>query len=65
MQESLLPGFGRNLSTHAINGVASWTHVFNAEFLNEARFGFLTVAGGQTSPNAGNSLCRPDRACRA
>jgi len=56
LQESLLPGFGRNLSTHAINGVAGWTHTFNANFLNEARFGFLTVAGGQTSPNAGNNF---------
>ncbi|HYL15902.1 MAG TPA: carboxypeptidase regulatory-like domain-containing protein [Terriglobales bacterium] len=56
LQESLLPGFGRNLSTHAINGVAGWTHTFNANILNEARFGFLTVAGGQASPNAGNSF---------
>ncbi len=54
LQESLLPGFGRNLSTHAINGAASWTHAFNASLLNEARFGFLTTDGGQTSPNAGN-----------
>ncbi|MCU1335198.1 MAG: hypothetical protein JWO19_779 [Bryobacterales bacterium] len=54
LQESLLPGFGRSLSTHALNGVAGWTHVFSPEFLNEARFAFLTVAGGQTSPNAGN-----------
>jgi Carboxypeptidase regulatory-like domain len=56
LQESLLPGFGRNLSTHAVNGVAGWTHAFNANKLNEARFGFLTVAGGQTSPNAGNNF---------
>ena len=56
LQESLLPGFGRHLSTHAINGAASWTHVFNANVLNESRFGFLTVAGGQTSPNAGNTF---------
>jgi hypothetical protein len=56
LQESLLPGFGRNLSTHAINGVAGWTHAFNANVLNEARFGFLTVAGGQSSPNAGNDF---------
>jgi len=56
LQESLLPGFSRNLSTHAINGVAGWTHVFNASLMNEARFGFLTVAGGQTSPNAGNNF---------
>ncbi len=54
LQESLLPGFGRNLSTHTLSGVTGWTHVFSAEFLNEARFAFLTVAGGQTSPNAGN-----------
>ena len=52
----MLPGFGRDLSTHAINGAASWTHVFNANVLNESRFGFLTVAGGQTSPNAGNAF---------
>jgi hypothetical protein len=56
LQESLLPGFGRNLSTHAINGVAGWTHAFDANAMNESRFGFLTVAGGQTSPNAGNNF---------
>src|SRR5579864_2335776 len=56
LQESLLPGFGRDLSTHAINGVAGWSHAFNANVLNESRFGFLTVAGGQTSPNAGNNF---------
>ncbi|HEY2843740.1 MAG TPA: TonB-dependent receptor [Bryobacteraceae bacterium] len=56
LQESLLPGFGRFLSTHSLNGVAGWTHVLSPEFLNEARFSFLTVAGGQTSPNAGNTF---------
>ncbi|PWT99866.1 MAG: hypothetical protein C5B51_26305 [Terriglobia bacterium] len=56
LQESLLPGFGRALSTHAINGVAAWTHTFRASVVNEFRFGFLTIAGGQTSPNAGNSF---------
>jgi hypothetical protein len=56
LQESLLPGFGRNLSTHAINGAAGWTHVFGTELFNEARFGVLTVVGGQTSPNAGNNF---------
>ncbi len=54
LQESLLPGFGRNLSTHTLNGVTGWTHIFSPELLNEARFAFLTVTGGQTSPNAGN-----------
>ena len=53
LQENLLPGFGRGLSTHAINGVAGWTRGFSANTVNEMRFGFLTVAGGQTSPNAG------------
>ncbi|HLK49959.1 MAG TPA: carboxypeptidase regulatory-like domain-containing protein [Bryobacteraceae bacterium] len=54
LQENLLPGFGRGLSTHSLNGVAGWTRAFNAGVVNEARFGFLIVAGGQTSPNAGN-----------
>jgi hypothetical protein len=54
LQETLLPGFGRDLSTHSINGAAGWTHVFKAQLLDEARFGYLTVVGGQQSPNAGN-----------
>ena len=61
LQESLLPGFGRNLSTHAINGVAGWTHGFNANVVNESRFGFLAVAGGQTSPNSGNNFAAQTR----
>jgi len=56
LQETLLPGFGRNLSTHALNGVIGSTHIFSPYLLNEARFAFLTVVGGQTSPNAGNSF---------
>jgi hypothetical protein len=56
LQETLLPGFGRNLSTHSVNGAAGWTHVFSPSILNEARFGFLSVTGGQTSPNAGNTF---------
>jgi hypothetical protein len=54
LQESLLPGFGRNLSTHALNGVIGSTHIFTPYLLNEARLAFLTVVGGQTSPNARN-----------
>lgn len=56
LQETLLPGFGRSLSTHSINGVAGWTYTFNANTLNEARFGILTVVGGQRSPNAGTNF---------
>lgn len=54
LQESLLPGFGRDLSTHALNGAAGWTRAMNTGLVNEARFGVLVVVGGQTSPNAGN-----------
>lgn len=56
LQESLLPGFGRTVSTHSINGVAGWTHVFNPNALNEARFGALSVIGGQRSPNQGTNF---------
>ncbi len=56
LQETLLPGFGRNLSTHSINGVGGWTHVFGPNILNEARFGALTVVGGQGSPNQGTNF---------
>ena len=56
LQESLLPGFGRNLSTHAVNGVTGWSHASGTGLLNEFRFGFLLVAGGQTSPHAGNAF---------
>ncbi len=54
LQESLLPGFGRDLSTHTVNGAAQWSHAFNSNLLNEARFGYMSVVGGQQSPNAGN-----------
>ncbi len=54
LQESLLPGFGRDLSTHTVNGAVQWSHTFSPNLLNEARFGYMTVAGGQQSPNAGN-----------
>ena len=53
LNETLLPGFGRNLRTHTINLVAGWTHVFNSNLLNEFRFGWMHVNGGQTSPNSG------------
>jgi hypothetical protein len=53
LNETLLPGFGRNLRTHTINLVAGWTHVFNTNLLNEFRFGWMHVNGGQTSPNSG------------
>jgi hypothetical protein len=56
LQESLVPGFGRSLTTRTRNLVASHTHVFGATLLNELRFGWMTVAGGQISQNRGNTF---------
>ena len=53
LNEALLPGFGRTLTTKAINLGVSYTHFFTPNFLNEARFGFLHVTGGQASQNQG------------
>jgi hypothetical protein len=58
LQESLVPGFGRSLTTRTRNLVASYTHVFGASFLNELRFGWMTVDGGQKSVNQGNTFAR-------
>ena len=54
LNEALLPGFGRNLSTHSGNAAAGETHVFTPAAVNEFRFGWLRVSGGQANPNAGN-----------
>ena len=56
LQETLLPGFGRNLGTHSVNAVAGWTHTFSGDLLNELRAAVLTASGGQSSPNAGNAF---------
>jgi Carboxypeptidase regulatory-like domain len=56
LNETLLPGFGYNLRTHTDNVSAGWTHVLNASWLNELRFGWLWVGGGQISPNAGTGF---------
>jgi hypothetical protein len=56
LNEALLPGFGRTLTTHSVNLSAGETHVFSPTVLNELRFGFLHVSGGQGDPNAGNTF---------
>ncbi|MGH9376252.1 MAG: carboxypeptidase regulatory-like domain-containing protein [Terriglobia bacterium] len=53
LHETLLPGFGRNLDTHSFSLALSETHTFTPDIVNEFRFGWLTVDGGQSSPNAG------------
>ena len=54
LNETLLPGFGRILKTHTDNISAGETHIFSANVVNELRFGWLRVSGGQKDPNAGN-----------
>jgi len=51
--ESLVPGFGRFLATRGRNLAVSHTHTFSASVLNEFRFGWLSVSGGQSSENEG------------
>jgi len=53
LNEALLPGFGRQLTTKANNLSFSHTHYFTPDFLNEFRFGYLRVSGGQVSANSG------------
>ena len=54
LNEALLPGFGRTLRTHSVNFAVGETHVFSTTLVNEFRFGWLRVSGGQGDPNAGN-----------
>ena len=53
LQETLLPGFGRGLTTRSRNLGISHTHVFTGSIVNELRGGWLRVSGGQTSQNRG------------
>ena len=53
LNEALLPGFGRNLTTHSRNASVGEVHVFSSSVQNEFRFGYLWVSGGQGDPNAG------------
>jgi hypothetical protein len=54
LNEALLPGFGRTLRTYSVNLAAAETHTFSPNLINEFRFGWLRVSGGQADPNAGN-----------
>ena len=53
LNETLVPGFGRQVHTGARNIGLSETHTFGDRVLNELRFGWLSVSGGQISPNQG------------
>ena len=56
LQESLVPGFGRTLATETRNVAVSYTRAIGARMLNELRFGWMRVGGGQRSLNAGNDF---------
>jgi hypothetical protein len=56
LNEALLPAFGYDLRTHTDNLSASWNHVFSTSWLNELRFGWMWVGGGEGSLNAGNDF---------
>ena len=53
LNEALVPGFGRDLTTKSLNLGLSYTHFFTTDVFNEFRFGYLGVSGGQASENRG------------
>lgn len=53
LNEALFPAFGYNLRTHTDNLSATWNHVFSTSWINELRFGWMWVGGGEVSRNAG------------
>ncbi len=56
LNESLVPGFGRNVGTRTYNAGLSFSHFFSNNVLNELRMGWLNVSGGQVSENQGNNF---------
>ncbi len=56
LQETLVPGFGRDVNTRARNLAVSQTHVFGTTLVNEFRFGWMHVDGGQVSANRGTDF---------
>jgi len=59
LNEALFPAFGYDLRTHTDNLSATWSHVFNTSWINELRFGWMWVGGGESSPNAGTDFAGP------
>ncbi len=54
LNEAQLPSFGRTLNTHTVDITIGETHTFSTNLLNEIRFGWMKVSGGQGDPNIGN-----------
>jgi hypothetical protein len=53
LNETLVPGFGRSVTTASRNLALGYTRAFGPKWLNELRFGYLGAGGGQASPNQG------------
>jgi hypothetical protein len=51
-----IPGFGNNVPRLAQNAVASHTHTFSPNLLNEVRLGFNRIAAGVFQQNIDNNL---------
>ena len=64
LQEALVPGFGRSLTTKTRNLVASHTRVFGSSLLNEVRFGWMSVERRAAEPESRQRLCQPGRPAR-
>ena len=58
LQETLVPGFGRELGTRARNVGVSYTSLPGPSVVNEVRFGWMGVSGGQVSENRGVDFAR-------
>ena len=53
LNETLVPGFGRSVSTRTRSLAVGATQTFGTSVLHEVRFGYLDVSGGQASRNQG------------
>jgi hypothetical protein len=56
LNEILVPGFGYDITTFTRNVALTQTHAFGPNLINEFRFGFLRVTGGQESHNRGDDF---------
>ncbi len=53
LNETLVPGFGYEITTYTRNVALNYTHIFTPSLIDEFRFGYLRVTGGQQSENQG------------
>lgn len=56
LNETLVPGFGRVVTTRSRNLAIGYTRPFAERWLHETRFGWLRVRGGQLSENQGDDF---------